>query len=345
MRNNDKSFAVPVSKFDKELNYYDVQNAPFAIYGVFYENGAFRRIPEELAHRVNNECISLHSNTAGGRVKFVTDSTLISLKATVRNVKHYAHCTLAMTTGFDLYVGRPEEYRATFLPPADVENTYISTVRFDIRETREITINFPHYCDVLSLEIGLEKDAVLMPAEGYLPVKPIVYYGSSITQGACASRPGNTYENRIIRELPIDYVNLGFSGSARGEDSMAQYIAGLDMSVFVYDYDYNAPTVEHLRQTHEKMFRTVRERHPNLPVVMLTRPKFRLNAEELEKRAIVKETYDKAVADGDRNVYFIDGPTLMQYAKNDCSVDGAHPNDLGFCSMATVLLEQLKRIL
>lgn len=345
MINADKSFAVPVSKFDEELVYRDVRNTPFAIYGVFFENGAFRRIPEELAHRVNNECISLHSNTAGGRVKFVTDSTLISLKATVRNVKHYAHCTLAMTTGFDLYVGRPEEYRATFLPPADVENTYISTVRFDIRETREITINFPHYCDVLSLEIGLEKDAVLQVAEGYLPVKPIVYYGSSITQGACASRPGNTYENRIIRELPIDYINLGFSGSARGEDSMAEYIAGLDMSVFVYDYDYNAPTVEHLRQTHERMFRTVRAKHPDLPVIMLTRPKFRLNAEEIEKRAIVKQTYENALAKGDKNVYFIDGHTLMQYAKNDCSVDGAHPNDLGFYSMATVLLEQLKKIL
>ena len=210
-------------------------------------------------------------------------------------------------------------------------------VRFDIREEREITINFPHYCDVLSLEIGLEKDSTLKPASGYRPMKPMVYYGSSITQGACASRPGNTYENRIIRELGIDYINLGFSGSARGEDTMAEYIANLDMSVFVYDYDYNAPTVEHLQQTHEKMFRTIRAKHPDLPVIMLTRPKFRLNAEEEEKRAIVKQTYENALASGDQNVYFIDGPTLMQYAENDCAVDGAHPNDLGFYSMAKVL--------
>ncbi len=345
MRNADKSFAVPVFQFEEDLTYYDVRNAPISLYGVFFENGAFRRIPEELAHRVNPEAIVLHTNTAGGRVKFVTDSTLISVKVKIHNPKHYSHCTFAMTSGFDLYVGQPEEYRATFLPPIDATDEYISTVRFDIREQREITVNFPHYCDVLSLEIGLEKDAVLKPAAGYLPKKPIVYYGSSITQGACASRPGNTYENRIVRELPTDYVNLGFSGSARGEDAMAQYIAGLDMSVFVYDYDYNAPTVEHLRQTHEKMFRTIREHHPDLPVIMLTRPKFRLNAEEEEKRAIVKETYDKAVAAGDKNVYYIDGPTLMQYAKNDCSVDGAHPNDLGFYSMATVLLEQLRKIL
>ena len=344
MKNTDKSFAVPVSAFDEELVYYDIKNAPIALYGVFFENGAFRRIPEELAHRVNKECIALHSNTAGGRAKFRTDSTLISLKVRVRNPKHYPHCTLAMTSGFDLYVGQPEEYRATFLPPADVKDEYTATVRFDIREEREITINFPHYCDVLSLEIGLEQDAILKPGAGYLPKKPIVYYGSSITQGACASRPGNTYENRIIRELPIDYVNLGFSGSARGEDSMAQYIAGLDMSVFVCDYDYNAPTVEHLRQTHEKLFRTVRAKHPHLPVVMLTRPKFRLTAEEEEKRAIVRQTYENALTNGDKNVYYIDGPTLMQYAENDCSVDGAHPNDLGFYSMARVLLEQLKKI-
>ena len=344
MRNTDKSFAVPVSKFDEELVYRDVRNTPFAIYGVFCENGMFRRIPEKLAHQVNTECIALHSNTAGGRVKFVTDSTLISVKATVSNPKHYPHCTFALTSGFDLYVGRPEEYRASFLPPVDTVDGYTCTVRFDIREEREITINFPHYCNVHSLEIGLEKDSVLKSAPGYLPMKPMVYYGSSITQGACASRPGNTYENRIIRELPIDYVNLGFSGSARGEDAMAQYIADLEMSVFIYDYDYNAPTVEHLRQTHEKMFHTIRAKHPDLPVIMLTRPKFRLNAEEKEKRSIVKQTYENALAKGDKNVYFIDGPTLMQYAENDCSVDGAHPNDLGFYSMAKVLLEQLKKI-
>ena len=128
MINTDKSFAVPVSKFDEELVYRDVRNEPFAIYGIFFENGMFRRIPEKLAHQVNTGVIALHTNTAGGRVKFVTDSTLISVKAKVGNLKHYPHCTLAMTTGFDLYVGRPEEYRATFLPPADVENTYISTV-------------------------------------------------------------------------------------------------------------------------------------------------------------------------------------------------------------------------
>ena len=79
---------------------------------------------------------------------------------------------------------------------------------------------------------------------------------------------------------------------------------------------------------------------------MISRPNGSiLHRPVVARRAIIMRSYLKALENGDKNVYFIDGPTLVQYAKNDCSVDGTHPNDLGFYSMATVLLEQLKKIL
>ena len=117
------------------------------------------------------------------------------------------------------------------------------------------------------------------------------------------------------------------------------------MSVFVYDYDNNAPTLKYLENTHQKMFQTVRESNPDLPIVILSRPKYFLTEDEQQRLAVIKKTYDDAVAAGDKNVYFIDGPTLMQYAENDGTVDDLHPNDLGFYSMAKVLIALLNSIL
>ena len=173
----------------------------------------------------------------------------------------------------------------------------------------------------------------------------MVFYGSSITQGGCASRPGNSYESMVSAALQADHINLGFSGNAKAEEEMAQYIKSLDMSVFVYDYDHNAPTLRHLEDTHQKMFLTIRESNPELPIVILSRPKYQLTETEQKRLAIVKRTYDEAIAAGDQHTHMIDGPTLMRYAKNDGTVDIHHPNDLGFHSMAKVLIPQLRALL
>ena len=126
---------------------------------------------------------------------------------------------------------------------------------------------------------------------------------------------------------------------------MAEYLAKLDMSMFVYDYDHNAPTLQHLRNTHQRMFRTIREANPQLPIVLLSRPKYRLDEEEKQRLAVIRRTYENAVAAGDRHVYFMDGTTLMALAENDGTVDGTHPNDLGFYSMAKALEPVLADIL
>ena len=114
------------------------------------------------------------------------------------------------------------------------------------RKMRSFVINFPLYTDVCELYLGLEESAKVEAAPDYEIKVPVVYYGSSITQGGCASRPGTSYQAIISRRLNCDYVNLGFSGNAKGEPAIAEYIAGLEMSVFVYDYDHNAPNPEHL---------------------------------------------------------------------------------------------------
>lgn len=338
----DPNFKVETKIQEEDIRFYDVLQPPFSVHGVFYQDGKFRRIPEAVAKTVNAGVLSRHANAAGGRIRFQTDSPYVAIHAKMDGITRMSHFAFTGSAGFDLYV--KDRYQGTFVPPLDMQDGYESVIKFPAAEMREITINMPLYSNVCKLYIGLQEGAEICSPESYTYSGPIVYYGSSITQGGCASRPGNSYQNIITRRLDTDYVNLGFSGSARGEEEMADYIRRLDMSVFVYDYDFNAPSADHLQNTHEKMYLTVRQAHPDIPVVMLSRPKPYLTEEEICRQKIVKTTYQKAKDRGE-NVYFISGQDLMQYAGDGGTVDGVHPNDLGFASMARVLGDLLETIL
>ena len=338
----DSNFKVETKLNINGLKFYNIKQEPFGIYGVFYESGKFRRIPESVAKNVNDGVYSLHANTAGGRVRFRTNSPYVAIHAKMPSVGKMPHFALSGSAGFDLYAD--DKYTATFMPPFNIEDGYESVVHFDCAEMRELTINFPLYSDVAELYIGVSDTAHICEPEPYKIKKPVVYYGSSITQGGCASRPGNSYQSIISRRFDADYINLGFSGSARGEDEIAQYISNLDMSVFVYDYDHNAPTTAHLQNTHAKMFELIRKAHPDIPVVFMSRPKYYLTEDEEQRLEIIKETYNNALQNGDNNVYLLDGRKLTELAGNDGTVDNCHPNDLGFMSMAKAVGDILEQI-
>lgn len=342
----DSNFKVNTELNIEDVEFYDIKQQPFKIYGLNYDSGKYRRIPENVAKSVNEGVYGLHANTAGGRVKFKTDSPYVAIHAIMPCIGKMPHFALTGSSGFDLYISEEyEKYFATFVPPFEIKDGYESVEYFDSTEMREITINFPLYSEVSELYVGISKNASVFPAESYKIDKPIVFYGSSITQGGCASRPGNSYESIISRRLHADYINLGFSGSAKAESEIAEYISKLDMSAFVYDYDHNAPTAEYLKKTHEKMFKKIRNEKPNLPIIILSRPKFTLNKEEEIRSDIIQTTYRNAIASGDENVYLIEGKELMKLAKDDGTVDNCHPNDLGFMSMADVLGDVLRNIL
>lgn len=342
----DPNFKVETKIREENIRFYDVLQPPFSVHGVYYDDGKFRRLPENIAETVNQGVHNRHANAAGGRIRFQTDSPYVAIHVKMTGIGKMPHFALTGSAGFDLYVkvGEGQQHRGTFVPPFNITDGYESILRFPVTEMRDITINMPLYSDVCKLYIGLKEGAQIAPPEPYKHTTPIVYYGSSITQGGCASRPGNAYQNIITRRLNTDYVNLGFSGSAKGEPEIADYIRKMDMSVFVYDYDHNAPTVEHLEKTHEKMYLSIRSAHPDLPVVMLSRPRAYLTEDEVKRREIVRATYLNAKARGE-NVYFISGEELMQYAGDSGLVDGIHPNDLGFASMARVLGDLLETIL
>ena len=129
------------------------------------------------------------------------------------------------------------------------------------------------------------------------------------------------------------------------EPEMIDYIKKLDMSVFVYDYDHNAPTTEHLAATHYKGYKKVRDAHPDMPIIMMTRPKYHIVEFEKERNAVVRETFGRAISEGDKKVYFIDGRELLDPEMIEWSlVDNCHPADCGFFGMAKRISPLLKNL-
>lgn len=342
----DKNFKPCEAPEGETGEWYSVKDEPFKIYGLnkIIKGEKFTRMDEDVAAKTSDGVKFLNYNTAGGRIRFKTDSSFITIKAILPDTPLMAHFTRLGQSGFDLYKSDSGiyEYVSSFMPGGS-EWSYKSTAETD-GKMHTYTINMPLYNDVEDVFIQLSEGARLLPPEEYKITKPVLYYGSSITQGGCASRPGNAYQNMVCRTFDCDYINLGFSGNAKGEDVMAEYIADIPVSVFVYDYDHNAPDVEHLKKTHAKFFGIYRKKNPDTPVIFLSKPDYRTPSDE-ERRQIILETYNNAVKNGDKNVYFIDGAHIFDGVFRDsCTVDGCHPNDLGFSRMAEKINEVLNEI-
>ena len=337
----DPNFNVSESFGREDVILHNCRKEPFSIHGIFWSDGQFRRLPTKVAEATSQGLIWLHKCTAGGRVRFITDSPFVAIKAEQPVQGRMCHFAFAGSAGFDLYADGV--YKKTYMPTMDNNTAVIGIADLGESKKRLIMIDFPLYSPVSELYIGLAPNAVIEKAPDYRHSLPAVFYGSSITQGGCASRPGTCYQAPLSRHFDLDYINLGFSGNAKGEDSMIEYLASLPASVFFLDYDHNAPTVEHLAATHEKLFLAFRATHPETPVIMMSRPKAILSPQEVERRAVVETTYKNALARGDRNVYFLDGAALSALCGNEGTVDGCHPTDFGFAAMAAALISLIER--
>lgn len=336
----DPNFKVETQIKKEGLRFIDVRLEPFKIYGIYYEGEKFRRLPEEVAERTSPGVHKLHANTAGGRVRFMTDSPYIAINASMDGLGKMSHFAFTGSIGFDLYADGA--FVKSFVPSTNIVDGYEGLVELGEKKMRDITINFPLYSNVKRLFVGVDECATLTRAPGYINELPVVYYGSSITQGGCASRPGMSYQSIVSRKFNLDYINLGFSGNARGEDAIIDYIASLEMSMFVFDYDHNAPSPDHLRRTHEIAFKKIRATHPDIPIILMSRPKQRLTEQEKERVEIIRATYLNAKASGDDNVYMITGAELMALSGDEGTVDSTHPTDYGFASMAKSLCELIE---
>ena len=346
----DKNFKVETNIEKDDVKFISALESCFSIYGLMNTGEEFHRMPRSVAAAANDGVKVLNENTAGGRIKFKTNSKYIIVNSiTSPGQGKMGHITVAGSSGYDLYLieDGKAQYFKSFLPVHNFGEKFEQIVEFPDNTERDIMIHFPLYNTCKNLYIGVQESAYVKPGSKYKYEKPIVYLGSSITQGGCASRPGNAYQNHVSRYFDTNFTNLGFSGSCRAEDAICEYIPTLDMSIFVYDYDHNAPSAEHLENTHEKLFKRFREIQPTTPVIIMSMtdiPRTEgAKANMIRRRAIIKKTYDNAVAAGDKNVYFIDGQEVFKIAGyTDCTVDGCHPNDLGFWCMGQAVIKVIE---
>lgn len=352
----DRNFQIRSVVREPDVVFRDVRDTPAGIFGLHdpRSGGAFRRLPEEFSGSISPALDILSQYPSGGRCRFLTDSAYVAIRADqhIHREKYGAHMTFLGAAGFDLYIRQDDGYTygGSLIPPTDRKDGFEAILSFPDRKLRDITLNFPLYDHLQGLYLGLQQDAVFLPPPAYSVEKPVVFYGNSVTQGGCASRPGTCYAAILSRRLDFDYFNFGFSGNGLGEPVMAQYLTRFDAAAFVMDYDYNAPNAAHLEKTHWEFYRILREARPQMPILIMPACRNTIwegKARELkQRRDVIRATYDRAVAAGDRKVWWLESSEIFRpYGGMECTVDGLHPTDLGFWAMANAIEPILRQML
>ncbi len=326
---------------------YTHLDAPLKVFGVpfFEEKKIFDRLPGDVRAQIPSLSF-LGKRTPGARIGFRTDATEFTVEITLETLSPDIGMSLFSCQSVEVLIGdRKNAKFAGLVSPPDYNTKTFSKTFKKSGEMEDVLLLLPRNEVISEVKVSLPDEANV---EAPTPYKygPILYYGSSITEGGCCCRMANAYNALLSLWLDVDYYNFGFSGSAKGEPEMADYINTLDFSVFVLDYDHNAPTAEHLEKTHYPFYKKIRDKNPNTPIIMMSRPNFGYWPDDGARRDIVRATYQKALRDGDKNVYFMDGETFFGTEDREaCTIDTTHPNDLGFYRMAKVIEPVLKRAL
>ena len=362
-----------VSFDDSDCVWFDAKEDVFSLSGICFDENKNRycRILDFDAEKVSENVRYLATNTAGGRIRFVTDSPFVCIKVVEPNFGVLPHMSIVGQFGFSIL--KNNQFLGIYFPTlvellsnskdclvpswsistsGKTDFAYSGKVNTYSDSLNDYSLLFPLYDNVVSLKIGIKKGSKILKSKPRVNEdKPIVFYGSSVTHGCAASRPGMDYSNIISTKLNVNITNLGFSGNCKGEQTMATYIASLPLSMLVMGYDYNANTVDDLKNTHLSFYKKFRENKVDVPIIFLTAPtgrnidKDRAKDYEL-RREVINQTYQYALEHGDKNVYFLSGEELIKEDENySMTVDGVHPTDAGFINMANTLILLIKQIL
>ncbi len=323
-----------------------VNKKPIQVFGVpfFKEKDIFERLPQEFESELTYP--ETGRRTPGARIAFRTNSNKVKVKITLNELNLDVHMSIFAAQSACVLIG--ERKNPSFIgvvnPSSYDENTFENIFEKN-NKMEDVTIFLPRNEFTKEVKIYIEEGSQIEEATPY-EYGPVLFYGSSITEGGCAGRVVNAYTALLSNKLDFDYYNFGFSGSATGQLKIADYINKMDIKCFVYDYDHNAPDCAHLKETHEAFFRRIREANPDIPIIIMSKPDFEGHIDNKKRRDIVYKTYENAIKLHDNNVYFIDGEKM--FGKEDrcyCTVDGCHPNDLGFYRMAKTIEPIMKTAL
>ena len=301
------------------------------------------------AYKITNAYIQrLLSNPAGMALVFKTNSTSIQVKWCVADFKPSPTLTPAANKGLDLYIKKQGawQYAGTAKPDSSCSVGMIAA-NMDSSE-KECLLYLPLYEELKSIQVGVDQQATINSAD--YPVRnKVLVYGSSITQGAAASRPGLAYPAILERKSGISFLNLGLSGSAKMENYMADLIATIDADAYILDCVPNS-SPQIIKERTAYLVKTIRDKHPGKPIIVINtifREQGHFNRKVYEtvtgQIRNMKEQVDSLKKEGIKDLYYIDVKHVLGEDHEGTS-DGVHPNDLGFHRMTLLLQKELKPI-
>ena len=338
-----------------ELKYVDARELMLINQG--YENTElyYSRLPVDMKSVTRKGVWELGLNSAGLALRFSTNSPTIGFRWTLLNHFIMHHMAGTGIRGIDLYrLDENEHWQfiGTAIPNGkDTTKTQVVVSAMDGRD-HDYMAYLPLYDGVTKVEVGVTKNATIGQPHCDVLVKgkekPLMFYGTSITQGGCASRPGMVYTSIISRALQKECINLGFSGNARMDKSMAEIVARVDAEQYVIDCLPNC-TVETLRDSAYYFLTYLAKKRPDAPIYMVENIWFShaivnraVHDLLVEKNAYWHELYLQLRKEGYDNFRYIPADGLTG-PDGEGSVDGTHQTDLGFLRMADGFLRYLKR--
>jgi len=283
---------------------------------------------------------------AGGRIRFSTNSKFLGIKASTPQLV-MSHMPQSGHSGFDVY--HEDVFHFCVWPDETGTIDVERQIAADTTVMRTIEINLPLYNRAELNAIGIEEGAVIAPPKPYRLKDPVIFYGTSITQGGCASTPGTTWEGFLSRRLGIDFVNLGFSGQGWADIAVAEAIAELNASCIVLDHWANiCHNPLGYRGSIGPFIKVLRDAMPTVPII-LTGPYFYpaefFNADHHALRKEIRASVRALQKNGDANIHFFDSRKMMGPEETFGTVDGCHPTSLGFYLMAKAFAPALKKLL
>ncbi len=316
--------------------WYDVRSLGVEGKGWSETRDYYDRLPARAESIVREPVWSLSRNSAGLCVRFLTDATGIS--AAWDGGGGAPHMAATGVSGVDLYVKRGGEWRFLCVGKPDEKRTTLQLIKDLPGEPAEYLLYLPLYNRVTLVEIGIPAGAVIAPVRPPAG-KPIVFYGTSITQGGCASRPGMAHTAILGRWLDRTVINLGFSGNGLMEPEVAELLAELDPAVYVIDCIPNVS--EKIGELTGPLVKIIRKTRPETPILLVEDAR----ARDAESNRRLRSAYKRLVAAGDRNLWLLKGDNLLGGYDVEATVDTRHPTDLGFMLMAKAFKPALELLL
>ncbi len=313
----------------------------------------YERLPANLKDNCREPVWNLGKHTSGLAIRFKTNSTQISAKWEVLTNNHMDHMTDLGIKGIDLYAWETNhwQYVNSGRPSGKINETKIISNMSPI--DREYLLYLPLYDGLVSLSIGVDSLSIIgIPKLKFPDAKnPIIVYGTSITQGGCASRPGMSYTNILSRALNKEIINLGFSGNGQLDYEIAEVMANRhDASLFVLDFIPNVNAQQIIEKT-AHFTNIIRNKNPRIPIlfietIIFPHSHYDKNTHKIitEKNMLLKKEFYNLKSIGMENIYYLSGNNLIGN-DGEATVDGIHLTDLGFIRFADELEGKILQII